>query len=248
MKSLFKLLPILAIIFVTCPNIQGQVQDPQALYFVQITDTHLGKDFSRTEAIIKKINNLPYKIDFVVHTGDIFEYKYQKEVVGPGFELFKQLKMPLYFLAGNVDIDNPNYPLIKEKLGSPNYIKEHKGVLLCFVSYYHPGKNKQSKIIEWIDNNLARNKPKSVLLFHHEPFMPHFYKNKKNILKNWQTVLKKHPVKAIFAGHLHRDVLIWHENTPEFVAPCIMEFRGRQASFRLYQYKNGRVSYSTFYQ
>ena len=30
MKSLFKLLPILAIILMTCPNLQGQIQDPQA--------------------------------------------------------------------------------------------------------------------------------------------------------------------------------------------------------------------------
>lgn len=222
----------------------AQTQDAEALYFVQITDTHLGQDFQRTVKIIDKINSLPYKLDFIAHTGDIFDYKIAPGLVKERFALFKKLSTPVYFVLGNADVSSESFPVIKEKIGNMNYIIEKKGIILCFISSFDPQKNKQEEVKLWLHKTLSQHPGKPIILFHHEPFMDHFYKKD---LKQWQEILKKYTFLGVCAGHMHKDALVWHNNVPEFVAPCIVKFRGRQASFRLYELKNGQLSYTTFY-
>ncbi|MBA4387196.1 MAG: hypothetical protein C0404_04390, partial [Verrucomicrobia bacterium] len=50
--------------------------DPSAgtnFYFVQITDTHWGsrEGLEVTKRVVELVNNLPFKVEFVAHTGDI---------------------------------------------------------------------------------------------------------------------------------------------------------------------------------
>jgi 3',5'-cyclic AMP phosphodiesterase CpdA len=84
----------------------------EAVNFIHISDTHIGptRDFCfhgleplpSTELIVDKINNLPVRPDFVVHTGDV--------VAGPepdsyklAAESFSKLNVPIYFVTGNHD-------------------------------------------------------------------------------------------------------------------------------------------------
>ena len=59
----------------TAPAATAPMPD-RALYFVQISDTHLAtrESYRRTQQVIDHINRLPFEIACVVHTGDIMDY------------------------------------------------------------------------------------------------------------------------------------------------------------------------------
>ena len=90
------------------------VSDP-ILTFIHISDTHLHRDpnftgsfvdFSATPsviALIREINQLPFPIDFVLHTGDIMSDPEQPHEYAIARWLMDQLKAPVRFLPGNHD-------------------------------------------------------------------------------------------------------------------------------------------------
>jgi hypothetical protein len=59
--------------------------------------------------------------------------------------------------------------------------------------------------------------------------------------------LRAHTIKAVITGHFHRDELHWTDGIPVFSAPPVAGFWGRQASYRLYEYRAGNLSYRTLY-
>jgi UDP-2,3-diacylglucosamine pyrophosphatase LpxH len=54
-------------------------------------------------------------------------------------------------------------------------------------------------------------------------------------------------VKGVLSGHFHRDELHWLGKVPVFVSAPVADYWGRQGSFRLYEYRDGRLSYRTIY-
>ncbi len=84
--------------------------------FVHITDTHLGPtpDFRlhgqaalpTLEALVERINNLPFKPDFILHSGDVTDdakeasYALAKPVLA-------KLNAPVYYVIGNHDRPDP---------------------------------------------------------------------------------------------------------------------------------------------
>lgn len=84
----------------------------QIVYFVHITDTHIGpdRDYQRhdhepypcAQRLVEIINNLPVRPDFVVHTGDIV-YDPDPDAYRLAAQLFSQLQAPIYYVVGNHD-------------------------------------------------------------------------------------------------------------------------------------------------
>ena len=82
------------------------------LYFVHISDTHFGTDrnFIRhghktwpcARDLVKRINSLPCRPDFVVHTGDVAS-KPVPAAYALAAETLGELKMPIYYVTGNHD-------------------------------------------------------------------------------------------------------------------------------------------------
>lgn len=83
------------------------------LRFFHISDTHISpdrdyiKDYAQytpiigAEALVREINSLPFKPDFILHTGDV---AYDPEPVYDGVkEVFSKIDVPIYYLAGNHD-------------------------------------------------------------------------------------------------------------------------------------------------
>ncbi len=80
--------------------------------FIHISDTHIGpnKDFTLQgvatfqpfEKVLKAISSLPFRPDFIVHTGDIAADPDERS-----YDLFntmaKDISMPIYYVAGNHD-------------------------------------------------------------------------------------------------------------------------------------------------
>jgi UDP-2,3-diacylglucosamine pyrophosphatase LpxH len=106
---------------------------------------------------------------------------------------------------------------------------------------------------QWIEHSLSRLKDEQVLLFHHQPSVQDFYLNKVHeswpeIMRNyWSDLLNKYQVEAVIAGHFHRDEHHFLGEVPLFVSPSIAGFWGRQASYRIYHYQKGKLTYQTVY-
>ena len=84
------------------------------LRFLHITDTHIHPDRNYTkdyashtpiagvEAMIREINSLPYRPDFILHTGDV-AYDPDSNIYDAVREVFSEIDVPIYYLAGNLD-------------------------------------------------------------------------------------------------------------------------------------------------
>lgn len=83
-----------------------------SVYFVHISDTHIGPtavyerhgQYSQpaAEQLVREINSLPHRPDFVIHTGDVVTdpdpISYQRAAA-----LFSQIDFPVYYVTGNHD-------------------------------------------------------------------------------------------------------------------------------------------------
>ena len=83
------------------------------LHFVHITDTHIGSDadyalynvvtLDAVERLVERINGLPVRPDFVLHTGDITSDA-SHEAYRLTARVFAALDVPIYYVTGNHDL------------------------------------------------------------------------------------------------------------------------------------------------
>jgi len=87
----------------------------QPVTFIHISDSHLASDPAWSgpltdilprpgaEALVEEINALPFPVDFVLHTGDVFSDPLREADYRQAVALYRRLRMPVYFLPGNHD-------------------------------------------------------------------------------------------------------------------------------------------------
>lgn len=234
-------------------------------YFVQITDTHLGipGNRDRTEQVVAAVKRLPMEIACVVHTGDIIDRKKQGDprVLADALSVFKGLKPFVHFLPGNNDINlmaftPKNRADYERNFGSLISRAEYKGVVFLFA-YTDP--LRESVALEGYDplgavkEQLDAANGKPVILFHHGPCVDDFYNNRfhggwaKKAKENWVTLINQYNVKAVITGHFHRDEFHWLGDVPLYVSPPVAQKWGRQTSYRIYEYRAGKIGYTTQY-
>lgn len=229
--------------------------------FVQLTDLHLGQGdhFTRAEQAVAEINALPMDIRFVAITGDIVDGSItDTQLVGQVVGSLKKLTAPVHFLPGNHDILKEN---VAETVAA--YIHhfgplitsaEYNGVRCVFaftepltgqldVAGYDPFREIEPLL-----------KGAETLVFHHTPSVDSFYSGKVHpgwgrtaTGRRWIHLLNQYGVKAVIAGHFHRDEQHWLGSVPLYIAPPLSGRFGRQPTFRVYTYQNGRLSYQTVY-
>jgi len=236
---------------------------PEHFYFVQITDTHIGDDdhLNQVKKAVKMINALPMKIECVVHTGDItMQDMEEDDVVQDTLDAFQKLKVPVHYVPGNNDILphrlRPSTDAYTRHFGKLITMKEYHQVVFLFV-YTEPLRNSFSvdgyDPLKEVEDCLKKSKGKPVILFHHAPCVTDFYNNafheKWNAQnkKKWIALVNQYNVKAVIAGHFHRAELHWLGSVPLYVAPPVAGYWGRQASFRIYEYTDGKIGYRTQY-
>jgi 3',5'-cyclic AMP phosphodiesterase CpdA len=232
-------------------------------YFVQITDTHFGdhRHFERTRKIVEQINKLPMEIKFVVHTGDIVMDNIDDEKsIRPGLDLLKNIRVPVHYVPGNHDIVqkrlNGTHNTYKKYFGELVSRAQYQGVTFIFlyteplagnfhIDGYHPMHQLESLLEK------AGNHP--VVIFHHRPSVDSFYKNRMHegwdpeIRSKWIRLINSYNIKAVIAGHFHRDEHHWLGEVPLYVSPPVAGYFGRQGAFRIYEYKKGKLGYRTQY-
>ena len=232
-------------------------------YFVQITDTHFGDrdHYKRMEEIVDAINRLPMKIECVVHTGDITADKLEDEItLKRGLAILQRIQVPIHFVPGNHDIlrrrTEKTIKAYMQNLGHLTTQAEYQGVVFIFI-YTEPLAKSFSIIgydpLEQLESALNKTANKPVVVFHHRPSVEDFYENKmhsvwkREFRKKWEKLINSHNVKAVIAGHFHRDEHHWLGNVPLYVSPPVAGYWGRQATFRIYEYRDGRIGYRTQY-
>jgi 3',5'-cyclic AMP phosphodiesterase CpdA len=230
-------------------------------YFAQVTDTHIGQGdyYGKLEHIINSINQSSLSPAFVAVTGDLTNDKIDdagNPEIDRGTALFRTLKMPVYFLPGNHDVNtwriDTMVKAFTDKFGPIPAKTEVDGVV-CLFFFVEPFMN-DYKVegydpLGWLEKELKAAKGKPVILFQHNPFVEDFYLNQMHdngpdeLRAQWAKLLNDYKVKAVITGHFHKDELHWVGNVPVFVCePAI-----GTSAYRVYEYKNGKLSYRTVY-
>jgi 3',5'-cyclic AMP phosphodiesterase CpdA len=232
------------------------------LYFVQITDTHIGGGgTAATRAAIESISELPVDLACVVHTGDITADALGKpKIVAFTKELLATINSSLLLVPGNHDLPsdashatiaaytNAFGPLIQVlDLGD-----------LQFVSIYTEPLTDKAESTRWdplseLKKVLEKDPEKPTIICHHSPSVPDFYKNKfraswpKRNRAAWRKLLNSYNVKAVLCGHVHRGEQHWLGDIPIYVGPAIVDYWNRTPSYRLYIYEKGLLSFYTIF-
>ena len=239
----------------------------ESFQFVQITDLHIGggaDHVQRATRAIDAINALPVPVEFVLVTGDLVNNNLQDtnaaaRVTG----LLKHIHAPVHIVPGNHDI------LANHWTETTNaYVRAFgplctnftcHGVVfltLCDETLHdqqmaaaHPDYDP----LGWLEQQLAAAGDQPVIVVNHRPCVEDFHNNEfrpgwpQPFRQRWTDLLNRHHVRAEIAGHFHRDELYWLGNVPLYVAAPLAGYYGRQGSFRMYAWKDGRLSYRTVY-
>ncbi|MCP3966319.1 MAG: hypothetical protein GY750_09210 [Lentisphaerae bacterium] len=256
----------LKFLFLTFLFLLGSVLYAADFRFVQITDTHLGKNESQTEhlqSIIESINELPLNIRFVVHTGDILGHSQtmsNSESAKEARAIFKQLKPVVYFIPGNHDItpiDTKKSISNFETYFGPLFQKSVvEGVALYFVwadmnyddvflANYDP--------LACLSAEMAKTPKQSAIIFTHVPPDKNFYANeyhrgwKDGVKEKWIKALGKYNIIAMICGHIHRDQLQHLGKIPVYISSSATNQYARVPTYRIYHYKDGVLNYNTIY-
>ena len=221
-----------------------------SIKFVQVTDVHFKADnqysIDRVDKTVKDINNLK-DVSFVVFTGDNIDHPIEKDLA-IFIKKINKLKVPYYLVLGNHDVSK-GQGLSKEKYNKVvrennylwfhlkwNYVFKKKGytfIVLDGAKEVIPGPNGYYKeeTLKWLDNQLAKNADKPVIIFQHYPvidskdFSASRYKTHKvyQVEKYYDVINKYDNILAIVSGHLHvnsetMENGIYHINTPPLIS------------------------------
>ena len=244
----------------------------ESFYFVQISDTHHGKwqHHIRFTNAVEQINNLPFPLEVVAHTGDFASDNLHNEASAATISnTLAKINAPVICVPGNHDLsqkgNDPDKRLADSLANYRKYIGELGTVYetdnALYITVCTEGLTRDLSSatdfdpIAFLSDALAKNvSGKPAFVFTHIPDGEDFYNGALHPTRyarrdEWRKTLADGKVTAVIAGHFHRDELQQQDadGIPTYICPPIADFWGRQGSFRIYEYKNGRLSYRTVY-
>jgi predicted phosphodiesterase len=249
-------LSLFAGLMVFCSAFAG---DP--VYFVQLTDTHFGQGdhFERGRAAVEAINALPAEIAFVVITGDIMhDCITDSNQVDRTLGILEKLNAPVYFVAGNHDLlknaPEETAAAFTNRFGPLISSAQYGGVQFVFVCTEPLSGGVRIRGYDPLRELDALLTECPAVVFHHTPSVDDFYNNRQHAGwgrsdegRRWAELLNRNHVLAVIAGHFHHDELCWLGDVPLHVGPPLSGRLGRQAAFRIYEYRDGKIGYRTHY-
>lgn len=277
-RSWFVVILLLTIFMGGCTMPKSGVHDaPKSevrdgpIHLAVIADTHFGKyvhDYRFRQAV-EAINDLPFDISVVAHLGDFASDNMHHEETGVLISnMLARIDKPVIAVAGNHDLSlrgkdpeqrlRDSLAVYRKYIGELGQVFETDEAVFIAVTTEHVYREMPDLLdfdaLGWLAEQIKRAGDKPTFVFTHVPDGPDFYNNKVHpgwpepARQTWRDVLGKGNVKAVFAGHFHRDELQQNDDgIPTFVANSIADFWGRQASFKIYTYENGRISFRSVY-
>lgn len=202
----------------------------QRIRFLHISDTHFGPDkdfiqhdvntFDAFSYFLKTLKDLPFKPDFIMHTGDITANCYDK-----GYDLMasmvEDLGVPMYFVTGNHDrseqikkyLSSNNVEVLSSNLNSYRFsVGDHHFMTLDGRG---PDEIDPHGVISEEQMVLLKNEfesGKSLTLFIHYPALPldsTWFDENMGLTNRSEfhrlLVAHKKQVRGVFFGHIHRS-------------------------------------------
>ncbi len=243
--------------------------------FIQVSDTHISKrplidkrrDYNvtseesirRARAAVKAINDcsLPYEV--IVHTGDVAHTRDTTEDYDTARELL-QFKRPAYYVPGNHDVGysqaDEYRPVFEQRFGVVNRSFEPVPGLRFALFDSQPldpraGGEQHEAALQRLDKILTPRKP--TILCCHVMGVPSFHLNQlqeawpEETLERWTKRLKEGGVFAVLAGHFHRDEHHLVHGVPFYLAEPVINFWGRQTTYRHWTLTQGQLLHRTVY-
>lgn len=223
--------------------------------FAILTDIHLGLE-AHFNGVLRKmskdakvfldnfINQMNHKEnpDFVVILGDLIEEETEerdKERIKYLVDLFKQLNCPVYYAAGNHDLQKISENELAKLFGyNKLYYSFESNKFHLVVLYSKVFAKDDIRIIEeqmnWLQQDLAKTNKKTILFVHHclanqdvsgNPWFdgkPEYalIANRKEVR---EIIEKSGNVIAVFNSHLHWDRMDLHNSIPYFTIQSLIE-------------------------
>ncbi|MFN2105006.1 MAG: metallophosphoesterase family protein [Candidatus Promineifilaceae bacterium] len=205
----------------------------ETVYFVQISDTHFGPTagfashgstaLPAAQRLVDRINQLPFKPDFVVHTGDITNDP-QPEAYALARETFLGLRLPIYFIRGNHDeaedinlymAMGPKADLSVEK-GRLSYSFEVKGLRFLVFDTQGPPQSQPQGYLSAEQMRVLRREATAdgppLVIFLHHPLMPMDspWMDANMLVMNGEEVHAallpaRQRIRGVFHGHTHQS-------------------------------------------
>ncbi|MBC7782714.1 MAG: metallophosphoesterase [Burkholderiales bacterium] len=201
------------------------------LRFIHITDTHIGPtaDFELyghrpllyLRRLVKLINDLPFEIDFVLHTGDCVDdgsaasYALFHEAMSP-------LRIPVKYVVGNHD-DSSRLQALMNVAGPTrrmDYAFEVRGIKFVVLDTrgpVDPGGHVEPAQIDWLKHHCTIAGPPLVIAMHHSPIRldtpwldapPPDWNGRFMFIDNADAVIDalqpaRDRILGVFGGHVH---------------------------------------------
>ena len=211
----------------------------QPLTFVHLSDSHLVTDpdsmgtgfvaaSAATEALLREIEALPTPLDFVLHTGDINHDPQREEEYRQALELYRQLRVPVYFLPGNHDRSEwLQRVLLGRQDPGPHADQEFEagGVQFLLLDSSVPREcgghgRLEPEQLAWLKQRCAAQDSRPlVVALHHNPLSLGVSWLEELILHNGEALheillLARHRLRCVLYGHIHESLLTLRDGIP----------------------------------
>ena len=202
---------------------EANAAEPRGLTFAQISDSHVGFDKPANpnargtlEEAIAKINGLPQKPAFMIHTGDISHLSKEKEFDNAD-SIISQSRLDVHYVPGEHDFLDPEQKLYRERYarranGAGWYSFDANGVHFIGLNNVVDLKagglgNLGAEQLEWLEDDVkSRSASTPIVVFAHIPLW--------TVYQEWGwgtddgaqalSYLKRFGSVTVLNGHIHQ--------------------------------------------
>lgn len=207
------------------------------LTFVHISDTHIHPDpdytkdyaevtsYTGAKALVKQINNLPFKPDFVLHTGDVAYDPFPNAYMACR-DILGDIKHPVYYVTSNHDKSvalQQHLMAHGEPIDPLHYVFELYGVQIVILdstgSEVEPPRGYVSDYqIGWLTGLCqAKDDRPMVVAVHHNPtptgvpWLDDFMGIQNGEALHQALLPAKDRIRGVFFGHIHQNLDIYRD-------------------------------------
>ncbi len=240
----------------------------ESFFFIQMADTQLAfgnyaQNVRNYERAIRSANRL--KPDFVVICGDLVSDPFKEAETDEFLRITKTLDpgIPLKLVSGNHDVGNDPTPetmaWYRERFGPDWYTFQHKDCLAIVLNSSLIGspakvRNEYDEQYDFLLSALRKTreqKSQHIFVFQHHPWFLQSFDEKKGYFNIQPAVRKKffdlfieYRVRAVFAGHYHRNSLASHRGIEMITTSAVGRQLGNDLSgFRVVQVFRDRIEH-----